>query len=136
MSVGLLIQTFVRDTASWVKDAIDLAFSMPAKDGKETYDYHHWQKFFDLPSYKENFLPREDSMVRYTSTGTIELVTERMKTWSPVAVLSEGKKMEFTSEIERIVKKGEDVVWVDEKEGTFEIPFAVPIILVRRKVVE
>lgn len=107
---------------------------MPTKLlGRAPLEYFGWQKVFEMPVYKENFQPQETTTVKYSTPGTIRTMAERVKTWSPIAVLHEEQKEEFVQGAVDIIKKGDGLVWIDEKEGIFEIPFAVPTILMKRK---
>ena len=106
---------------------------MPAEEGKPVYEYKKWQTVFDMSIYKEHFQPPEKSAVLHTTIGTLDLVAQRVSTWSSIVVLSEEKRAEFLDKTKQIIMGAEDLVWIDEKEGTFEVPFTVPIIVIRRK---
>ena len=110
----------------------ELAISQPAKEGKSLYQYTKWETVFDMPVYKEHFRSPEKSTVRYSATGTLDLMAQRARTWSPIAVLSDEKRAEFVDEMRQIILTAEDLVWVDEKEGMFQIPYAVPVVVIRR----
>jgi len=133
--VCLLWNAEDRENTRWFKELFDAAVEMPSKVGRTPLEYFGWQKVFDLPIYKESFQPQETTTVKYSTPSTMETFTERIKTWSPIAVLTEEQKEEFVQRAEEIIKKADGLVWIDEKEGVFEIPFAVPIILMKRKII-
>ena len=122
-----------RDKATWNKKLFDLAVAMPASENKTPYEYLKWKTVFDMPIYKEHFEPPENSTVHYSTVATLELMSERVRTWSPIAVLSEEKKVEFIEQMKKFILSSEDLVWVDKKEGTFENPFAVQVVIIKRK---
>lgn len=81
---------------------------MPTKLlGRASLEYFGWQKVFEMPVYKKNFQPQETTTVKYSTPGTIKTMTERVKTWSPIAVLHEEQKEEFVQGAVDIIKKGD-----------------------------
>lgn len=99
---------------------------------KPKHDFLEWQKLYDLPIYKENFLPPEGEAVKYVETSTMEVEVERAMTWSALAALDDDGKREAREKLKEIIERGEGLVWVNEGEGTFEAPYSVPIIFMKR----
>ena len=103
--------------------------------GKTPLKFKDWpfRKTFEFPSYKEHFQPPEETMVKYTTPGTLDIVVTRFKTWSAIAAQPEDKMEEAALGLKAIVEKGDGLVWIDQAQGTFEVPMACPTIIIRRK---
>ena len=108
-----------------------LAFAKP-KDAPG-HDFHAWEKFFELPIYKDNFCSPEGFVVKYTVTSTLEAEIDRSLTWSALATQDEEGKQVVKDKIKAIIEKGEGMVWVSKEEGTFETPHSVPVVIMKQK---
>jgi hypothetical protein len=69
----------------------------------------------------------------YVLETTLENTVDRASTKSYVAVLSEDARAEVRKNVAGIVEKGEDKVWIDEEQGTFEYPYNSYIVIAHKK---
>jgi len=119
----------------WVDQMWILGEKYQKATGKTINEFKNWhfQKLFDLPSYKANFRDPEEMNVKYSTESTLEIVTTRYMTWSAIAMQSDDEKKNTAEELKAIVEKGEDLVWLNEAEGIFELPMSTPVVVIRRK---
>lgn len=103
--------------------------------GKTISDFGHWRfrQMFELPIYKANFHDPQEDHIKYVTHDSLEPFTIRFKTWSAIAAQSDDVQEEIALKLKTIIERGEDIKWVDEAEGIFEVPMATPIIIIRRK---
>ncbi|KAI5123347.1 hypothetical protein M0805_001768 [Coniferiporia weirii] len=122
------------DRTPWVRQLLDL-YEPYQEIGKASrwMDRNNWQRIYDLPVYKENFHPPEDSTILSITTETPESATLRFLTWSAVASLPENGKQKLREEVEAIVSRGDGMVWINEGEAHIEVPVKTPITIFQRK---
>ena len=77
-----------------------------------------------MPFYKEKFNPAQNQVVRSANVTSLEKVIARAMTWSGVAIQTDETKEEIKVELQKIINRGDDLVWIDKEKGTFEIRFA------------
>ncbi|KAI5114723.1 hypothetical protein M0805_007000, partial [Coniferiporia weirii] len=96
-------------------------------------EFNKWRRMFDLPLYKEKFFEPEEVIISSSESGTLERVTQAAFTASVIAILPDDEKEKVPDKIKAIVSRGDGLVWLNEKEGIFEIPIANPVVIMRRK---
>ena len=92
-----------------------------------------WRAAFELPIYKDNFGDPVEVTFRFVTPSTIESVWARCKSWSAVGAMPDETKERMRDELEKIIKKGNNVVYVDKDAGIFEVPSVVPVVIMKRK---
>ncbi|KAI5123348.1 hypothetical protein M0805_001769 [Coniferiporia weirii] len=123
-----------RKKYAWVQQLDDIC--TPYQSGSLDYwgvTFREWRRMFELPSYKANFTEPEETTISSVEHRTLELVVLHAYTGSGVAILSDEEKQKVGERIKAIVLRGDDLVWVNEKEGIFEVPFASPVINIQRR---
>lgn len=68
--------------------------------------------------------PAEYHRYGVTVEGNEQLVVDRALSKSFVTSLPPNEQEDMTKKIRAIVQKGDGKVWIDEKTGTFEYPYA------------
>jgi hypothetical protein len=79
------------------------------------------------------FEPPEELLFNHTVPTTVLGVTERVCSRSYIAIISDADKARLFKDLTDIIEKGDDKVWIDEKEGTFEYPYTYMVVIVRKK---
>jgi hypothetical protein len=69
----------------------------------------------------------------YAIPATLEIATNRACSKSYIAVLPDAERASVKKDVEDIVKKGEDKVWIDESRGIFEYPYQTLVVIVNRR---
>jgi hypothetical protein len=92
-----------------------------------------WRQTFDTPSYKRFFLPQVEKTWPYTLETTFEKTVDRVFSKSYVAVLPEDAKAEVRKDVADIIERGEDKVWIDEHNGTYEYPYKCYVVIAHKK---
>lgn len=114
--------------AKWVRQIHDICMSRQENTAGNLSDYSGWRKAFDLPVYLEHFSAPEYATIWITESCSLEDVLERFKTWSGSESFPQEKEEDLKQQIKAIIERGDELVWVDEKEGVFEVSFATPIV--------
>jgi len=114
----------------WVREVFNYGQSVPTD--KLEHDFLGWKKLYDLPTYKENFFPPEGETVKYVQPSTLRVQVEQAMTSSAFAALDGDGKREAREKIKEIIERGDGLVWINEEEGSFEAPYSVPIIFMKR----
>lgn len=125
----LLTARKTRDVG-WVREVFN--YGQSVSTGNSNHDFLGWKRLYDLPTYKENFFPPESETVKYVETSTLEAQLERAMTSSSLAALDDDRKREAREKLKEIIEKGNGLVWINEGEGTFEAPYSVPIVCMKR----
>lgn len=92
-----------------------------------------WRQTWDTPSYKKSFEPPVEEEWAYKLPGSRKIVTDRAFSKSYMAILSGEDKASAKSDIEKLVDRGDDRIWIDEKEGLFEYPYKTYVVLSHKK---
>ena len=95
------------------------------------HDYENWRGIFDLQRYAVHFKPSEEKVFEYCLPATAELVTSRVLTWSPIAVLDEDEKKRVKEKVAKILEGGE-LVWSDRENGVFDFPYETLVVILKR----
>ena len=120
-----------REKAGWVAQLRDRIERH--EEGTPQFRLMLWRQAFDTPSYKNFFLPHTEKVWPYTLETTLENTIDRACSKSYVAVLHEAAKAEVRMDIDAIVKRGDDKVWIDEQRGTFEYPYNCYVVVAHKK---
>ncbi|KAI5123349.1 hypothetical protein M0805_001770 [Coniferiporia weirii] len=120
---------------AWIQQLDDLCTPYQKTSSKDFWGdtFRRWRRMFDLPSYKASFSEPEETTVFSAEHRTLEEVVLHAYTRSGVALLSDDEKEKVGEKIKAIVLRGDGLVWVDEKEGIFEVPYATPVVIMQRK---
>lgn len=120
-----------RDKAGWLAQ---LRGSIESHD-KGTLKTHinHTRQACNLPSYKNVFQPPEEKQWGFTLSGTVDLCINRALSSSSVAILSEQEKALVKKDVQEIVAKGDDKIWIDQEQGVFEWPYKTLLFISHRK---
>ncbi|THH05767.1 hypothetical protein EW145_g4557 [Phellinidium pouzarii] len=125
-----------KKNTAWIRQIHELCdpHQKVAASGKDTFN--NWRRIFDLPQYKANFSEPEETIVPSTETRTVESLTLHVFTRSGVAILPDEEKEKVREGIKVIVQRGDELVWVNKKEGILEVPFATPIVVIQRQALQ
>ncbi|OCB86743.1 S-adenosyl-L-methionine-dependent methyltransferase [Sanghuangporus baumii] len=120
------------DTVAWVQQAYE--FCLPFLDDTPSSGEGRlqWIRIFSLPRYKENFSAPENDTIRFIEQRTIENALAFYMSWSGIAMLPDDKKGKVKEQVKTIIKQGDELVWVNEKEGILEMPFVTYLVTFRR----
>ena len=93
-----------------------------------------WKKFFTIPIYSQLFEPPTDIEAwPYTLPATLEIVTERALSKSPLAVQNDEVKKKAEETVKEIVEKGDGLKWIDQEKGVFEYPYKTQVVVIKQK---
>jgi len=120
-----------RDAARWVAQIRNRIESH--EQGTPQFRLGLWRQTWDTPSYKANFDPPKENEWAYNLSSTLDVVTNRAHSKSYIAVLSENEKASVAADIEDIVQRGDDKVWIDESKGVFEYPYKTYVVISHKK---
>lgn len=120
-----------RDGARWVAQLRDL-YEQHEK-GTPQFRLGLWRQTFETTSYKSFFLPPEEKDWSYTLTTDIDRVVDRVCSKSYIAVLPEEEKQHVISSVKEIVERGDDKKWIDEGKHSFEYPYKVWVVTMKRQ---
>lgn len=120
-----------RQSARWVAQARNRIESH--EQGTPQFRLGLWRQAWDTPSYKKFFQPPEEKEWIYHLPGTLDIVTNRALSKSYIAVLSDEGKRSVVNDIKEIIERGEDKVWIDEKQGIFEYPYRTYVVIAQKK---
>lgn len=93
-----------------------------------------WRRIFDLPLYKEAFVPPTETTFRFITPSTFDTVWARCRTWSGVGSMSEETKEQMKEALKNVIQTGHDLVYIDKDAGVFEVPSVVPVLIMKRRV--
>ncbi|OCB86744.1 S-adenosyl-L-methionine-dependent methyltransferase [Sanghuangporus baumii] len=119
--------------APWLKQIYDVCMPYRNNTPASAAEWDRWRQIFELAVYKRNFTPAEETTVNFTEDRTLESIIDLFLSWAGVAVLPDQEKEIVKAKIRDIVKRGDGLVWKDEKQGIFETPFVVEPIVIFRK---
>ncbi|KAJ6551448.1 S-adenosyl-L-methionine-dependent methyltransferase [Mycena capillaripes] len=119
-----------RDAARWVKQYRERV----ERDEMDAPNMRSgvWRQLFTTPSYTKFFGPPEEETLPYTIPASLNDIVSRGLSSSRVVVLTDAEKETFAKDVEAIVQRGEDKVWIDEEKGTFHYPQRTQITISRR----
>jgi len=92
-----------------------------------------WRQAFDTPSYLSSFEAPEETTFKHVVTNTLQEVIDRAFTKSYMAIASEENRIQVRTQLTEIVKRGDDKVWINEGEGSFEYPYVTTLIIIKKK---
>ncbi|KDQ60794.1 hypothetical protein JAAARDRAFT_31776 [Jaapia argillacea MUCL 33604] len=120
-----------RDKARWVAQLRDRIEQY--EQGTPQFRLGLWRATFSTPSYIKLFHPQEESTWSRALPGTLDLAVDRATSKSYIAVLPEGQKSSVVSDVTEIVKRGDDMLWMDKDQGIFEYPYNTYVVIARKK---
>jgi len=97
------------------------------------YQNQLWKATFDTENYKNNFQEPEYNLWHRSLPATADGARDRVFSKSYIAVLPEKEKAELEASISEILRKGDGMKWIDEKEGVFKYPYETQLIVMKRK---
>jgi hypothetical protein len=101
--------------------------------GTPQYRLGLWRKTFQTESYVKYFEPPEEMIFKHIVTGSLTGVLDRVYSKSFIAINSKETKEQIGKEVKGIVERGDDKVWLDQEQGTFEYPYTNTVIVMRKK---
>ncbi|KAK0239939.1 S-adenosyl-L-methionine-dependent methyltransferase [Armillaria nabsnona] len=121
-----------RKAARWVDQLRDQV-EQHEPPGTPQHRHGLWRKIFDTDSYKKAFEPPVDKTWAYTLPCDVSLAVDRATTTSYIQNLPADVKSRVLDDIRAIVERGDDKVWINESEGTFEYPYQTLLVIEQRK---
>ncbi|KAJ7709859.1 S-adenosyl-L-methionine-dependent methyltransferase [Mycena rosella] len=131
---GVLVMIWnleARESAKWVaqvRDRIEVH-----EQGSPQYRLGLWRQAFDTAAYQKLFDPPQEKTWSSLRPATLDIVVDRACSKSYMAILSAEETDKVKQDLAAIVERGEDKVWIDEKEGLFEYPYKTDLVICRRK---
>lgn len=101
--------------------------------GTPQYRLGLWRKTFQTPSYIKYFEPHEEMTFKHVVTGSLQGVIDRAYSKSYIAITSKETKAQISNDLKDIIQRGDDKVWIDKTQGTFEYPYTNTVIVMRKK---
>lgn len=92
-----------------------------------------WRQAFDTDAYKKGFQPPQELVWPRALPANNDIVVDRACSKSYVAVLSEEEKEKVKHDLRAIIERGEEKVWINESEGTFEYPYKTYAVIAHKK---
>ncbi|KAJ7057801.1 S-adenosyl-L-methionine-dependent methyltransferase [Mycena amicta] len=120
-----------RETAKWVAQVRDCIEQF--EQGTPQYRLGLWRRTFDTTGYQTHFEPPQEQYWAYSLPATQEIVTDRAFSKSYIAILTDEQKTQVRAELAAILEKGDEKVWIDQKEGSFEYPYKTDLVICRRR---
>ncbi|KIL69790.1 hypothetical protein M378DRAFT_68458, partial [Amanita muscaria Koide BX008] len=120
-----------RERARWVAQVRDRVESHEA--GTPQFRLMKWRQTFKTVSYSQFFDSPEETTWPVVFPATRSTVIDRACSKSYIAVLDEQEKERVKRDVEEIVERGEDKVWIDEHAGVFEYPYKTWLVIASKK---
>ena len=92
-----------------------------------------WRQTFETVPYKQFFNSPEERTWPVVFPATRSIVIDRACSKSYIAVLDEQEKARVKRDVEEIVERGEDKVWIDEHADIFEYPYTTWLVIASKK---
>jgi SAM-dependent methyltransferase len=120
-----------RDHARWVAQLRDRIESH--EGGAPQFRAGAWRAVYDAPEYAELFEPPVEREWEYVLPTTAEGTVDRASSKSYIAILPDAEKAQVQADVSEIVRRGDDLTWIDKEKGTFEYPYKTYVTILRRK---
>lgn len=121
----------VRDAARWVAQLRDQIEQHEA--GTPQFRLGLWRKTFDTEAYKKLFESPVEKTWAYTLPSDVSLVVDRANSKSYIQTLPDDVRSKVLDGVKAIVKRGDDKVWINESQGTFEYPYQTFLVISQKK---
>ncbi|KAK0459807.1 S-adenosyl-L-methionine-dependent methyltransferase [Desarmillaria tabescens] len=120
-----------RDAARWVAQLRNEIEQHEA--GSPQFRLGLWRKTFDTDSYKRLFEPPVEKTWAYTLPCNVSLAVDRANSKSYIQTLPDDVRSKVLDSVKAIVEQGDDKVWIDESQGTFEYPYQTFLVISQKK---
>ncbi|KAG7452431.1 S-adenosyl-L-methionine-dependent methyltransferase [Guyanagaster necrorhizus] len=120
-----------RDAARWVAQLRNQIEQHEA--GTPQFRLGLWRKTFDTDSYKKVFQPPVEKTWAYTLPCNVSLAVDRANSKSYIQTLPDDVRSKVLDDVKAIVERGDDKVWIDESQGTFEYPYQTFLVISHQK---
>ncbi|KAL4067962.1 S-adenosyl-L-methionine-dependent methyltransferase [Scleroderma citrinum] len=120
-----------RDQAGWVAQLRERIESH--EQDTPQFRLGLWRHAFSTPSYLQYFQEPEQRIWEYCITTTEQITIDRALSKSYSSVLPPDEKEKVISDLKAILTRGDDRVWVDKNQGTFEYPYKTYVVVSRMK---
>jgi hypothetical protein len=91
------------------------------------------RQMFSTSEYTSLFYPPEEKEWTHRVPTTDQFVTDRVLSWSYIAVLPPDEKVKLVEDIKDILGRGDGKVWINREEGTFQHPYKTLAVVSRKK---
>ncbi|KAG2157157.1 hypothetical protein DEU56DRAFT_867237 [Suillus clintonianus] len=121
----------LRDGAGWVaqlRDRIEVH-----EKGTPQFRLGLWRKTFSTPEYISSFHPQDEEEWAYHLLASEQIVTDRAKSKSYITMLPPDEKAKVVEDVKGILERGDDKVWINKEEGTYQYPYKTYIVVSRKK---
>ncbi|KAK6355539.1 hypothetical protein TWF696_004638 [Orbilia brochopaga] len=103
------------------------------EQGTPQYRLGLWKAIFEMDEFRENFgRDYEYVEVKWTLPTSADGVVERVMSKSYITALGETDRAAVERRVRDVLTR-EEKVWVDEKDGMFEYPYATDLYVIWRK---
>jgi SAM-dependent methyltransferase len=120
-----------RDAVRWIAQLRDRIESH--EGGAPQFRTGAWRAVYDAPEYAELFEPPVEQTWPYVLPTSLERVVDRASSKSYIAVLPETEKAKVQDDVRDILRRGDDLTWINKEEGAFEYPYKSYVAIMRKK---
>jgi len=120
-----------RDRARWVAQLRERIEFHEAESPQ--FRLMKWRQAFDTASYQRLFHPPDETTWTVVFPVTTQMAVDRACSKSYIAVLEEEVKTKVKQDIQEIVERGDDKIWIDESLDLFEYPYKTWLVIGRKK---
>lgn len=120
-----------RDGAKWVAQVRDTIEQH--EHGTPQFRLELWRAFFRTPEYEASFEAPNEKTWSYHLEGTEDIVVDRASSKSYIAVLPPDEKAKVQATIREILKRGDDLEWIDKEKGVFKYPYKTWVVTSKKK---
>jgi hypothetical protein len=92
-----------------------------------------WRQTYSTPEYTSLFYPQEETEWAYHIPASEQIVTDRAQSKSYISVLPPNEKAKVVEDIKIILQRGDEMVWINKEEGTFQYPYKTYVLVSRKK---
>jgi len=120
-----------RDRARWtaqLRERIEIH-----EAGSPQFRLMKWRQTFDTVSYQRLFHPPDETTWTVVFPATTQIAVDRACSKSYIAVLEEEEKTKVRQDIQEIMERGDDKIWIDESQDLFEYPYKTWLVIARKK---
>lgn len=125
-----LIYSPSRDRAKWVAQLRDRIEQH--EGGTPQFRLMLWRKVYETASYLKFFKEPVEKTWSVVFPATVDIAVNRACSKSYIAVLEEDEKSKVVNDVQEIVTRGEDRVWIDKGAGIFEYPYTTWLVLAHK----
>lgn len=119
-----------RNRLSWINELFGIA---ERYDPLKNHECTAFRGVYKSPLYDVNFEPAEEKEIQHYIPSTPKGVTNRVLSWSAIAPLSAEEKERVKEDVANIIKRGDELVWIDKDKCILQFHHDCLAVIIRRK---